>query len=406
MDAPALPDDPREWPTDPFGLLGVPRSVGETELKRAYTRLIRKYKPEHAPEEFRRIREAYEAAVEMSRWYRDAPPVSDPTLTPPFEPPGPFNTGNSHAPSEPSPNDRPAEVPHETQIDPPVRRSRIDPVEDAWAAAVAGDWATAYTALVALADADPGRADLTLRLYWLLALRPTLDADRSRHDWLAAALTRARLAGPAVELYARELAADPRALATPYLRLLERADVPADRVLAVARLRLEAAEQRWAAVEVDLAVLARRADELDEAAWLRYLTDVSARAAFAQTPAAVAQTPVAARCAALLAGLKHLERATVGRSIASTSNRPPRGCGGRRQWWPTRSAGPSPSRGRVATGASRGPRPAPGPRPIRSRPCGSAIRRHAKGWPSWPRSPGWWTRGAAPSRPLPITRPN
>ncbi len=307
MDAPPLPDDPREWPTDPFALLGVPRSVGETDLKRAYTRLIRKYKPEHAPEEFRRIREAYEAAVEMSRWYRDAPPVSDPTFSPPFESPGPFHPGGSSAPPEAPSSDQRAAEPHETQVDPPVRPARIDPVEDAWAAAVAGDWAAAYTALVVLSDAHLDRADLPLRLYWLLALRPTLDADRNRHDWLVAALTRARLTGPAVELYARELAADPHALTTPYLRLLELADVPADRVLAVARLRLAVADRRWAAVEVDLDVLARRAGELDEAAWLRYLTDVSAHATFAQTPATATQTPVAARCAALLAGLKHLE---------------------------------------------------------------------------------------------------
>src|SRR4051794_1748542 len=73
MDDHALPENPRDWPADPVALLGVPRSVSETDLKRAYTRLIRKYKPEHAPEEFRRIREAYEAAIEMSRWYRESP---------------------------------------------------------------------------------------------------------------------------------------------------------------------------------------------------------------------------------------------------------------------------------------------------------------------------------------------
>jgi hypothetical protein len=178
-----------------------------------------------------------------------------------------------------------------------------DPIEAAWADAVAGDWAGAYAALVALAAAHPERADVPLRLYWLLALRPALDDARSRHDWLASALALAQFTGPAAELYARELATDAfRALGHPYVRLLDRDGVPAVRLLALARARLAAAaaEWRWAAVEVDLGALARRANELDETLWLGYLTEVSGHAAFSQ-PA------LAAQCATLLAGLKHLE---------------------------------------------------------------------------------------------------
>lgn len=281
----ALPDDPKDWPADPFALLGVPRAVSETDLKRAYTRLIRKYKPEHAPDEFRRIRAAYEAAVEVSRWFRDAP-TREPLPDLPFVPVSP------------------PESSHETQIDPPVRPAPPrDAVEAAWADAVAGDWAGAYAALVALAGEQPERADLPLRLYWLLALRPTLDAGRSRHDWLVPALRLARLGGPAAELYVRELSADPdNALCAAYLRLLELEDVPAGRLLALARARLTAAvaERRWGAVETDLEILARRWHELDEAAWLSYLADVHGLALYIQPSAA-------ARCAALLGELRHLE---------------------------------------------------------------------------------------------------
>jgi hypothetical protein len=53
MNSPDLPDDPRRWPGDPFELLGVARGAVEIEIKRAYTRLIRRFKPEHHPEEFR-----------------------------------------------------------------------------------------------------------------------------------------------------------------------------------------------------------------------------------------------------------------------------------------------------------------------------------------------------------------
>ncbi|MBP3957952.1 J domain-containing protein [Gemmata sp. G18] len=303
MDAPPLPDDPRDWPTDPFALLGVPRSVSETDLKRAYTRLIRKYKPEHAPEEFRRIREAYEAAIEMSRWYRDAPPVRDTfrdfPLDPVSPPPAPLEPPAS-VPHE-APVDSPKRAPHETHIDPPVYPAHRDPVEAAWGDAVAGAWADAYAALLALADAHPDRADLPLRLYWLLALRPTLDDNRTRHDWLAAALTRARLRGPAVELYRRELAADPgAALGGPYGQLLEVPGASGTNVLTIATARLAASrDASWAAVHSDLTTLARRAPNLDESAWLSYLVDLCARA--------MSDRSLLARGRELLADLKHLE---------------------------------------------------------------------------------------------------
>ena len=47
----------------------MPRNVLPRDLKRAYTRLIRAYKPEQHPEQFRRIREAYETALRYVEWY-------------------------------------------------------------------------------------------------------------------------------------------------------------------------------------------------------------------------------------------------------------------------------------------------------------------------------------------------
>jgi hypothetical protein len=307
VNAHALPDDPRDWPSDPFELLGVARSVSESDLKRAYTRLIRKYKPEHAPDEFRRIREAYEAAVEMSRWYRDAPPVRDifrdlPFSTVPTAPADP-----SADPSAPTPEAAPRESkpdePHETQVDPQVRPVAVDPVEAAWADAIAGHWGDAYSVLALLADQHPNRADLPLRLYWLLALRPTLDDDRTRHDWLAAALIRARLRGPAVELYRRELDTDPQtALYGPYAHLLEVPGASGHDLLAVASARLVVAgtDERWARLELDLSVLECRAADFEESAWLIYLADLAGRAADQHLG-------LLCRCRELMAPLRHLE---------------------------------------------------------------------------------------------------
>jgi curved DNA-binding protein CbpA len=45
---------------DPYGVLGVDRTAGTDEVRRAYLGLIRIHSPEGAPEEFKRVRAAYE----------------------------------------------------------------------------------------------------------------------------------------------------------------------------------------------------------------------------------------------------------------------------------------------------------------------------------------------------------
>ena len=53
---------------DPFDLLGVPRSSDERELKRAYVRLIKRFRPDERPVEFRRVRVAFESARDALRY--------------------------------------------------------------------------------------------------------------------------------------------------------------------------------------------------------------------------------------------------------------------------------------------------------------------------------------------------
>lgn len=293
MSAHSLPIDPSDWPDDPFALLGVERGASEADIKRAYTRLIRKYKPDHSPSEFRRVREAYETALEQSKWFRDAP-VREPVAEMPFPLPRPES--DAEPPSSRANGER------EPVIDPAVRHSAIDAVERAWADAVNGLVEEAYAALVTLNDAHPTRADLPLRLYWLLALRPALDHETTRHEWLAQALVRARLTGPALELYRRELATDAEVgLFGPYVRLIERSGARGPDLLAFASLRLAFAgpDQRWALLELDLEALAARASDLDDGSWFVYLTDLSAWAA--------RNEQLIGECKRHLDRLKHLE---------------------------------------------------------------------------------------------------
>lgn len=48
---------------DPYIILGVNRDADKTEIKKAYVKLIKKYKPENYPDEFKKIREAYDTAL-------------------------------------------------------------------------------------------------------------------------------------------------------------------------------------------------------------------------------------------------------------------------------------------------------------------------------------------------------
>jgi DnaJ-class molecular chaperone len=53
--------DPNLQADDFYERLGVARTASQTEIKKAYQTLLRQYPPERAPDEFKRIREAYEA---------------------------------------------------------------------------------------------------------------------------------------------------------------------------------------------------------------------------------------------------------------------------------------------------------------------------------------------------------
>src|SRR5271165_1058383 len=64
-----LPDDVRRWPRDPYQILGVANRCAPDDARRAYTRLIRHFKPEQYPEQFRLIREAYDAVKRQAQFF-------------------------------------------------------------------------------------------------------------------------------------------------------------------------------------------------------------------------------------------------------------------------------------------------------------------------------------------------
>jgi hypothetical protein len=261
-----LPDDVARWPDDPYVLLGVDRNIERRELRRAYVRLIRIYRPEHFSEQFRRIREAYERLDGFMRYQEQFGALELESSEPVANnmPPGTMETiaagetfdesrceGNGHAPA------------------PPVE----SPTDVAWQPAREGQTAEAYRRLVELERHRPGNEELCLRLYWLLVLEPGLDPRRDRRDWLAAGLSAGGPTGPLVELYDRELEGDPLELRHSRCRnLLERpGPLPQRAALAMrcwARLGLAGC---WNMVAEDLQRFREEAFAADRALWGRML---------------------------------------------------------------------------------------------------------------------------------------
>jgi hypothetical protein len=212
-----LPDDVAQWPNDPYLLLGVDHSVDRQTLRRAYVRLIRVYRPEHFPDQFRRVREAYEHLEAYWRYRQQfAGDASTSTADEP-ENAGAENHLDAGCASDNKTMSAPA-----SRLGEPAE----SPVDVAWKLARKGQPGEAYRHLRELEQRQPGNEELCLRLYWLLVLYPNLDPSCDRRAWLVAGLPAAGLAGRLLELYGRELEGDPSESRHPRCRSLLQQPAP------------------------------------------------------------------------------------------------------------------------------------------------------------------------------------
>lgn len=316
MNEQMLPEDFSRWPDDPFALLGVPRDVSERDLRRAYARLIRAYKPEQFPEHFRRIREAYEAARSYASYFRaftapadssdrsaKSPPAGEPVATPCED----VESG----PDLPTPRPRPP--------------SFEEDLDEAWAWTIDGDEARAYARLLELQDRHPQRSEICLRLYCLLSAAPELDARRTPCELLVQGLRQTGGSGPCHELYQREVQEHPaEALGERFTALLDSTTQPG--LLATfVQWRWSAAgrQQRFDLIGQDLPRLRARFAVDQEEIWLRLLAAAADQLAWDPAPTNPAGLPqclqeiarhqhLQLRCAGVFDRLEDLQRTTVG----------------------------------------------------------------------------------------------
>lgn len=266
MSDPELPDDIDGWPREAHQLLGVDRNTDERDLKRAYTRLIRRFKPDHHPLQFARIRAAYEELLQQLEWrakWNAAPAEDLISLNQPPEPaPQPEHNAESVVrPAVSNPGET-AGVEDAEEASPQFvfhtgspRECPIDEVLDAaWKSACEGDVAGAYRQLTALHEQDRGHPDVCLRLYWLLRLSPELDTQKQCSDWLVETLRRNHLQGQAWYVYCAEMKRHPELIDSVGNATLRNTEAGSRQLFEFLSLRWRAAAdlERWYLIETDL----------------------------------------------------------------------------------------------------------------------------------------------------------
>ena len=272
-----LPDDLARWPKDPFRLLGVTREVSSRDLKRAYTRLIRQYKPEQYPDHFRRIREAYESALPMVEW-NDADQSTDSAVDP-----------SQDEESESTPSQTPASNDRQSLNDLARSFSQAPPLDEElhelWDQAIAGQELAAYRKLVELSSTNPNDPEVLLRLYWLLTVQPNLDPSRNACDWIVQGLKARGLTDPLRDIYRQELTWNPpEVFSWRYTGLLDGQWNPAQlSQLTEWRWQALAEMGRWDLMAGDFERLRPRIIMDDEEAWVRLLFSALDLLAWADT---------------------------------------------------------------------------------------------------------------------------
>jgi len=305
-----LPEDLARWPSDPYELLGIDAGVDQRGLKKAYANLIRKFKPEHYPAQFARIRAAFERVQsrldmlaswrehELERSSHDDDLIiaeenlsdsSNERVTP----------VNDHKESprpragEDSSYD-PVPIPESKRQD-PTRPSREtweqggDSLEDAWNTILAGDADRGYLQLVKLSQSPAVAPEVFVRLYWVQRLFPKLETPHPAH-WLVLALRRSRLRGPAWELYCHELERHPNLVSVyEHQSLLGHAASP-ERLFDLLEQRWKAMvrDDRWNLVEQDLFQVRVDVKERSIETWARILFRAVDLAAWSSNGAAQA----------------------------------------------------------------------------------------------------------------------
>ncbi|MEZ6058314.1 MAG: J domain-containing protein [Planctomycetaceae bacterium] len=250
MEAEHLSDDCRQWPSDPYAVLGVARGADLRTIRLAYSSLIKRFKPEHHPVEFEKIRLAYEDVQRIVQMFGESEIVE--------------SSGTSDADFDPqSPDSTTVASPSET----------VDEIEAVWKGALEGDRLTAWRRLSELAQQRPRDAVVVERMFWLLKVDPEMSVEQTPASLLIDFLERQRLFCSIDSLLQEELRFVPEVTLTEQFTDFIRSHRDAFRVetLLDVRWRHAVDESMWNVVLEDLIHLERQWQIDDRPLLLRLL---------------------------------------------------------------------------------------------------------------------------------------
>ncbi len=304
-----LPDDVNRWPTDASAILGIPDDATVREVKRAYTQLIRRYRPDERPAEFQRIREAYESAELFAQFRARCPEAfRDEELNEAGHGDGAGRESPDPASglTEGLPNDDTTSKDKETATssdresedkkgdlrsseaagsgDP--RRALLSSANreaspDAWDLAIGGDYSSAMRRLQQLAIEHTDPETVTVCRFWLAKLHPS-GTGVDPVDILFAEVERAGGSWRICSLLIEELLGDSGHMLGPRVTQLIQSVVSPEQLtsLVAARWRVAGRDGRWEIIDLDLAALRRGFLPDNAFGWLDCLVDYMRVCAF------------------------------------------------------------------------------------------------------------------------------
>ncbi|WLD12879.1 J domain-containing protein [Planctellipticum variicoloris] len=259
-----LPDDISDWPTNPYELLGIPCDADRDVIRRAYVKLILRYKPERFPAEFQRIRKAYERVRQQTPRRLASWDLPFPSIEALF-PQEPESSRNAD-PFVQQPSDRIDRQPEAIGQPDPLLSQRI---AAAWQLAVDGQPSEAYQQFVELGRHSPEHEGIAIRRYWLVRLAPQVAPDATPLEMLLPHVRAMGLSGLFGQLFLAELVRQPEAaFGESCLEVLRDARSTLWR-RSIFRIRWHAAaiDDRWIIIDQDLDEL-RQLSPLDSTPWL------------------------------------------------------------------------------------------------------------------------------------------
>jgi hypothetical protein len=160
-----------DWPVSPYEIIGVSRLADRSDIRRSYSVLLRRFRPESHPRHFQRIREAYEAVMAACESHsRNSSEIES-------------DLRRESADGEDTNSSRSMD---ETRIHQDSGSSAL--ADRLWEEFTVQPAVSQYSDLFKLAQSESRTADVFLMGYWMLKLRPDFSLHRRPAEWLMVAL--------------------------------------------------------------------------------------------------------------------------------------------------------------------------------------------------------------------------